>query len=383
MASYITRNRNDVLRNALQKLQKTTPITSIGPGSVARSLAEAVTNEIGDLYAIMDFNTSMSLVSSASGRALDLIAELYSVKRKELGPVAALDQSIGSFYFYLNAPYSSDIVIPEGTRVFNDSENFIGDQFTYITTRAVTIPAGRTKVYATIKPDFFDSVFTAGANTITRHSYVHAEATVLCTNPKAISPQSGYETDENFRQRIIKAVRTSAGGTDEAIRFTGLSVPGVREVRMRPLPYGLGSTEALVVPEETDIAVRVMAEVIEKMQQVRPAGVRLFVREPDYTKMDVHATIVLRSDVSVDSEGTKRRAEISIMRYLNTLLPGDPLIFTRLVQSILDASDAIADVVITRMRISGQEILRRNYRPESDQQLIPGDIQVATGSGAE
>lgn len=382
MPPYVTQEKTDILRHALQKLQKKTPITSIGPGAVARALAEVVVNEIGDFYSVMDHNTAMGLISSAQGRALDLIGELYNVDRKRLSEIATIDESIGAFYFYLEAPHTSDILIPQGTRIFTDNENYIGDQFTYVTTMDVTIVAGRTRVYVPIRPEFTDSVFTAGQGTLTQHNLEGPEGvTVHSTNPKAIAPQPGYESDANFRQRIQKAVRTAAGGTLEALRFAGLAVAGVREVKIRATPYGLGSVEALVVPERRQqestanqpATVEVVTAVIDELDKVRPAGVRLFVREPDYTRCAIRATIVLRDDISVDPEGTARRAEIGIIRYLNTLLPGDKLVYAQLIQAVLEASDAIADVEFTRFRMGGREVLRQNFRPEEDHQIIPGD----------
>jgi uncharacterized phage protein gp47/JayE len=381
MPPFATKEKSEILRHALQKLQRNTPITSIGPGSVARSLAETVVNEIGDLYAAMDYNTSMGLISTAQGRALDLLGQLYNIERKQLGPVATLDQTIGSFFFFIDTTHGFDITIPSGTTVFTDAENFIGEEYSYITTAEVTIAAGRVRAFVPIRPTFADSVFTAGRNTITQHNLGLIDGVeVKCTNPKPIAPQVGYETDDNYRSRIIKEVRTSAGGTNEAIRFAGLAIPGVREVRIRPIPYGLGSVEALVVAEEQQESASIVAEVIDKLDRVRPAGVRLFVREPDYAFFDLDASIVLRSDLNVEPSGTARRAQNGVLRYINTLLPGDTLVYTRLIQAILDASDAIADVSVNVMRVGGPEVLRRNYKPESDEQIVPGDIRISPSS---
>jgi uncharacterized phage protein gp47/JayE len=384
MAAYETKEKTDILRHALQKLQKKTPVTSIGPGSVARGLAETVINELGDFYSIMDYNVAMTLISSAQGRALDLMGELYSVQRKQIGQVATLEQQVGAFYFYIDEPYNEDILIPQGTLVSTDSNNYIGTQYTYVTTSAAQIRAGRLRVFVPIAPDFADSVFTSGANTITRHNIDQPleQPTLKCTNPKTIAPQVGYETDENYRTRIIKAVRTSAGGTTDAIRFAGLSVPGVREVSIRNTPYGLGSVEALVVPEERVIAAQVLADSIKKLQSVRPAGVKLYVREPDYTSVDIIGSIILRNDLVFDSSGVARRAEIGVLRYLNRLLPGKQFIYNQLIQSIMDSSDTILDVSIQTLRVDNVEVLRRNYTPKEDQQLIPGEIDITIATSA-
>lgn len=382
MAVYHSKNKTEMLRHALQKVQRNTPVTSIGPGSVARSLTEVIINELGDFYNILDFNTAMGVISTAEGRALDLMGELYNVQRKQLGEVATIDQSVGAFYFYINQPHSSDIVIPRGTLVFTDATTYIGEQYTYRTTEDATIRAGRTRVFTSIIPDFSDSVFTAGKNTITQDNYESEPGvpTVYCTNPKTIAPQVGYEIDQNYRNRIVKEVRRSAGGTIEAIRYAGLSVEGVRDVKVRNTPYGLGSVEALVVPEDQELIAAVLTESIDKIRKVAPAGVKLYIKEPEYLTMDIVVNLVVKSMVNIDKDAIARRAEIGILRYLNTLLPGATFVYNRMMQNILESSDTIEDVVVQTMRAGSVEILRRNYKPTEDEQIVPGLIEVEIAS---
>src|SRR5688572_9024934 len=104
MPAYLIKNKDEILRSALQKLSEKTQITATSPGSVARAMAEVIIEEIGDLYSVLDFNMASSFVSTAQGRALDQLGLLYNVTRKTLADVAAIDKSLGSFYFYLDTP---------------------------------------------------------------------------------------------------------------------------------------------------------------------------------------------------------------------------------------------------------------------------------------
>lgn len=376
--SYVTKEREIILRQALETLQANTPITSIGPGAVARAIAEVVTGELADFYSIMEFNTAMNVISTARGRALELMGVLYNVERKQLTDLATIDATSGAFYFYLDSPHSADIVIPTGTRVFTDTDTYVGEQFSYTTASPALLAAGRTRVYVTLRPAFTDSVFTSGANTLVRHNLDTGNVVLRCTNPKPIAPQVGYETDDNLRTRIIKAARVAAGGTSEAMRFAALSIVGVRDLVVRSTPYGLGSVEALVVPEDRATAGAVFTQVSQRLAGVKPAGIRLFMKQPNYVPVDVAATIILRQDANVDPDGPARRAEVGIARFLNRHLPSGTMVYNRLVQSIFDASDAVNDVVITSLNVNGSEILRRNYTPEPDEQLVSGTIRVAS-----
>lgn len=375
--SYITREKEVILRQALQTLQEKTPITSIGPGSVARALAEVMSVEVADLYSVLTFNSQMSALSTARGRSLELFGALYNVTRKQLSEVAAIDQSTGTFYFYLEQPHNYTVTIPAGTSVYTSQGDVIGQQFSYVTTENAVIAPGRTRVYVGIRPAFEDSVMTTGANTITEHDADTGAVNVYCTNPKPITPQAGFESDENLRNRIIKAVRSTTGGTLEALRFTGLAVPGVRDVVMRSTPYGLGSVEAIVVAEDPNAAGAVAAETGRALERVHPVGVRLFIKEPTYTTVDITATVFLREDNNVVVGGPSRRAENAAIRYLNRLIPGGTMVYNQLVQAMFDSSDVINDVAITELRVAGAEILRRNFTPQPDEQLVPGTIRAA------
>lgn len=380
--AFLVKTKEQLLQQALFKLRQDTAITATSPGSVARALTEAITNEIGDFYSVLDFNMSSTVVSTAQGRNLDLLGALYNIRRKTLTDIATIDKALGSFYFYLDTPHSSSISIPIGTRVYTSTDNVVGTQYSYATTENVIIPSGRTRVYASIRPQFGDSVFTAGPNTVTviDPNFVQpVGATVKATNPKAIDAQLGYEDDASYRARIIKGVRTAVGGTLEAVRLTGLNVNGVRDITIRDAPYGLGSFEALVVAEDNLINGRVLTAAATVMELARPVGVRMYVRQPDVLPLDVHASIVIRN-VNVDQTNVARRTEVGILRYLNTMLIGTPLVYNQLIQAILDATDVVSDTTITRLAVNGVEILRKNYTPDSDQQIIPGEVLVTIAS---
>jgi uncharacterized phage protein gp47/JayE len=231
MPAYIKKSSSDILAQALRKVTSNTPITSVSPGSVARAITEAITTELGDLYDILDYNLNQNILSTATGSALDLFGSLYNVQRKTVNDLAAVDKSLGAFVFYTNNPAPFDIVIPAGTNVFTDSTTHIGQTFSYSTQGVTTILAGRTTAYAGLVPNFNDTVFTAGANTLILHDFQSpAGITVYCNNPKSISQLVSFETDDSYRARIIKSIRVATGGTLEAVRFAALGVAGVRDV---------------------------------------------------------------------------------------------------------------------------------------------------------
>jgi uncharacterized phage protein gp47/JayE len=383
MPSYIKKNKTEMLREALNKLRNQTSITATGAGSIARALTEVVTSELGDMYDILDFNISQTLLTTATGTALDSLGELYGLRRNTVNELATIDKQLGSFQFYLSTSIGTDFTIPAGTNIYTNANSYIGKTFSYSTTEEVIIPAGRIRAYASIKPNFIDSVYTAGPNTLTVHDMTSPiGATLFCTNPKSIAPQPGLETDENYRLRIMKGIRIASSGTIEAVRFAGLGVQGVRDIKIRQAPYGMGSFEAIIVPETSNTSTNTILKNAEiAMDAVRPVGVRMYIKSPTRIPINLEVQLVAPG-ANTDRVRTvvPNRANVGIRRYINSLLPGDTLIYNRLIQIILDSSEIVRDVVVKSFEVNGTEVLRRNYQPADDEQLIIGDIIVTIAS---
>lgn len=381
MGAYYKKTSDEILSQALKKLQEKTPITSTGPGSIARALIEVITDELGDFYSILDFNMSQTAISTATGRSLDLMGDLYNVKRKTLTDLATVDAQVGAFYFYTNNAWGSDILIPRGTQISTSTSGELGRRYSYVTTDNCILLAGRTRAYASLRPLFEDSVFTAGVGTLTTHNFDSPVGVdILCTNPKVISPQIGYESDDNYRTRILKSIRTVSGGTSEGLRWLALSVAGVRDVKITSANLGLGSFEVILTAEDYKIIDQLLDTVLNFLSHFRPVGVRMIMRAPDLQTVNVEAKLIMKAGSVFDSTSVTRRAELSLLRYLNSLLIADPLVYNQMIQAIIDASDVVSDVVITKYSINGQEVLRRNYTPNIDAQLVPGNISVSIAS---
>lgn len=378
MPAYLKKSKAEILHGALTKVQQNTPITYVGPGSIARALTEAVSTELGDMYDLLDYNTNQMLLTTATGGALDLLGGLYNTPRKTISDLAAIDKRLGSFIFYLASPHSSDIVIPRGTNVYTDATSYLGRRFSFSTTEDNIIPAGRTRIYASIEPNFVDSVYTAGTKTLLVHDFASPPGTtVYCTNPKPISPQAAWEGDEQYRLRLIKAIRVASSGTLEAVRFAGLGAVGVRDIKVRLAPFGMGSFEAIIVPERNAVSNDVVARAIEYMDKVRPLGVRMFTKTPVYVPFDMTLGIIAPSATILQTqEQLIKRVTVAISRYINSLLPGSELVYNQLLQLVMDSSEAISDVNISKFSVNGREILRRNYRPAEDEQIVLGNISV-------
>jgi hypothetical protein len=57
-------------------------------------------------------------------------------------------------------------------------------------------------------------------------------------------------------------------------------------------------------------------------------------------------------------------------------MPGDQIIYAKLLQVIMDSSDIITDVQVLRFAPNGTDAIRRNYVPKEFEQIIPGRLEI-------
>jgi hypothetical protein len=154
MSVYGIKSKSDILINILNSLQKDAGISAVYPGSIARAFAEAFSSEVSDLYEALRFNINQSNLSSASGRNLDLIGDLYGVSRKSITEYASEDRQSFNIEFFIDKAHSTSITIPKDVLVYNDVSNFISTQYGFKLAGDVTIPVGSTRAYGRVEPNF-------------------------------------------------------------------------------------------------------------------------------------------------------------------------------------------------------------------------------------
>ncbi len=79
----LTRDYDEMLDDAMERLEDKTGLTNFTPGGVARSLLEVYYEDMEDAYDRLQFATFMGFVSEAEGRYLDELGKLVDVERKD------------------------------------------------------------------------------------------------------------------------------------------------------------------------------------------------------------------------------------------------------------------------------------------------------------
>jgi uncharacterized phage protein gp47/JayE len=379
MTIYGIKDKSEIVVSILNALEKNAGISAVYPGSVARAFAEAFSSEVSDLYEAFRFTVNQSNLSTASGRNLDLIGDLYGISRKSITNFVADERQSFNIEFYLDKPHSTVVTVPKDTLVYNDVSNFIMKQYSYKLAGDVIIPAGSTKAYGRVEPNFTDNTYVAPRGSLTKHNYIAPASVILfCTNPKEVYANLTSESDDNYRRRIIAGMKTKASGTAESLRFAALAIKGVRDVRIREASYGIGSCDVIVVPEVSSAVKSLPEAILAAVNTVKPVGVRMNVRIAEKVVFNLSATITIpvgNSDNAI--AGIRNQAALFVRRYINSLTIGDIVSLSAIEQEIKRSSDLIRGVTFNGFSANGSELPLQDYVQNSVKEYpAAGNINI-------
>lgn len=379
MAMYGIKDRSEIIVSVLNSLEKNADITAVNPGSIARAFAEAFSSEVSDLYEAMKFNITQSNLTTASGRNLDLIGELYGVSRKTITNLVADERQSFNIEFFLDKPHVTDVIIKSGTNVYNNIVNFTGKQYSFRLIGDVVIPSGSIRAYGRVEPNFSDNSYVAPRNSLTKHNFIApASVIIFCNNPKEVYSNISSESDDNYRRRIVASMKTKANGTAESVRFAALSVRGVRDVRIREASYGIGSCDIIIVPEVSSAVKALPDLILTSINAVKPIGVRFNVRIAEKVIINLSMTISLAAGNSqLAINAIRNQASLFVKRYLNSLTIGDAVSISMIEQQVKSSSDLIRGVTFNAMNADGKDLPIEDYMINSVKQYpSAGNINV-------
>lgn len=102
------KTKQEILSDLLDRMEKQTEITNTDPGSVARTFVEILTEEFYEFYNELELASTMSFVSTASGRYLDMIGRLLDCQRENgEGDENYRSRIINQVYVVAGANYTS------------------------------------------------------------------------------------------------------------------------------------------------------------------------------------------------------------------------------------------------------------------------------------
>jgi len=319
------------------------PITDLNVGSVARTLLETIASEMTMGYLNLDFVYKSAYLDTAESNSLDKVVALVGVKRLPAG------NPLVKVRFTRQAGSSGRISVPAGTSVTD------ADGSRYLTLTTLTLEPGETN----------RDVLTGGESLATKlveegdldRLEILVAGISSVSNPEPARQQNSPETDDTLRRRTRTALSGSIRGTVSSLEFAVRSIPGVREVSVKERPNGIAGEIKIEVAYDTNTE-EVHALVEKRIDEYRPAGIRVITAEASRKKVTVNVDLTLAGSRLSDNELqlVKTGIEERLSDYLESLPPNGTVRPARMTALIMQDKRVIDAATTLTPDLVGQEL---------------------------
>jgi uncharacterized phage protein gp47/JayE len=373
-------------------------LTDRNPGSILRTLSESFAREYAVVSRQLEQVYDAAFIETAEGRDLDQLVALVGVTRRT--QVFA----VGEVVFSRTTPAPGDVTIEAGTRISTNDVPSV----TVVTSETRTLRTGQLSVSAPVQAVDAGAAGIAAAGKLT---VIHRPilGITAVTNPVATAFRGEAETDEALKRRARWALAGAGASTTGAIVGALTSVEGIKDQDVQVTEDHAGAPGTVTVTVATSDLDNSRARLaLERLEKVRPAGVRIFhnlnvqplavsdagagggaedTPPPVVDISGVFAPIKVKAAVTPTSatlgadEKTALVGEVeaAIEGFVAGLGVGQPLVYNRLVAAII-AVDGVQDVILDVFPASAAEPHgRQNITPTSSTKLHveePLDVEL-------
>lgn len=342
--------KNQIISDILINLESKSSVNVGNRGSKARALIEAVTEVMGSINDSIIFNISQSMLSEATGAALDLIAHAYGLRRIEAQP-ARIEASDRNFKYYVKGMTFGDInngnsiIVPAGTVLKSSTANSAGQ---FIQSETVVLPAASSEYYFAADQMITTSSSNFSRNIINNHTFTgYAQAsfkTLRVTNEFGISARP-IESDDNLRFRISNHINNSATGNQLAVRLAALQEPGVSDIKILPGRAGAGTYDVVVYGVDPQVSTGLLQRVQERVDRVSAAGMAALAVQPRLVGVSLRAIVKFEQGITTGQKNAAiNSARQQIREYINSTNSGSFISINQLYSIILNSSRNIISV---------------------------------------
>jgi len=358
----MTKNFEQVRDEMLTGVVDKTPITNLNAGSVIRTIIEVIAKAISDIYTLVKTVSQGGFIQTSDGKWLDLKVRELGLERKQG------QKATGYITFSRNEAKDENITIPVGT-IVKTAKNTDGIEYRFLTIEEKILEANTTEVYVICEAEIEGDLYNVGKESIRiLATYIAGIDSVSNTDVNIgagsriwqITNGTNTETDDDLRHRAIyRWDELSVGGTVNAYKSWGLSVDGVKDVKiLDDFPFGPGTVGMLVLSESGEPSPELLQEVYETVKSKKPLTAKVHVLAPQIKEMDVE--ILLERYASFEEMDVQNKVLQAVMGFNSLLVIGESLVRSRLISKIMEI-DGVYSVEIT---------YPTNTTPASPDQLI-------------
>lgn len=321
-------------------------------GSFAADMAAPVALELWKLYDSLNAVLPIAFVDETSGEYIDKRCGDYGITRKSGRAVVdvTFDGQEGK-------------TIPAGSVCVTDN----GLEFITLAQCVVTEGTAKTGTEAAK----VGAAYNVPAGAINRLLTPISGITGV-TNLEAAAGGADLESDAALVERLYAYLRRPAtSGNADHYRQWALETPGVGAAKIYPLWQGPGTVKVLIVdPEKGPVTGEVRQACADHIEENRPVGAAVTVASAEGLAVNVTATVVLNSSVTVSDVQEKFSAQLR--EYLKGVaFEKYELLYNRIVFLLLD----IAGVEnFTALTVNGGT---ENIEVGSDQVPVPGEVSIS------
>jgi hypothetical protein len=271
----------DVVVNYYPRTVDSSPIDDVAVGSVARTIVEAIGRELSVAYAQLNLAYDSGFLETATGNSLDRVVALLGYRRYVAG------RPVGTVRFSRRAGSPGELTIPAGTAVADAQ-----DTVRYETTETRTMLAGESTAEVRVRGASEGTpVVAAGVLSVIQRAIAGLDTV---TNEAPTTTSSQDESDVELRARARVALLTAAKGTLPALTNGLLALPQVQAVSVQERPDGVpGDVRISLSLTEPPADGSIPATVLDAIEDLRPAGIRVLVGKADEVALAARVRLVV------------------------------------------------------------------------------------------
>lgn len=386
------RNFQELVADSLEELARNTNITKLSAGGKARSILESVSKRLEEQYDIFDVNLARAFVSSAPGQYLDLIGELFGVSRLPAESATVSEElqimkfSVDGGGTFGSINNSTAIIVRAGVRISSQA-GASGAVYRIIQDKVLN--AADTEDYVAVEALRPGEESNVGAGSLVFHTFTDyadsANKTLIVTNTNPISNGRNFESDSNFRFRIVNRALEAEAGNATAIRLAILSTPGIADVLLLRHYRGIGTWGAILKSVTPTVSQELIDNVTSNVFSATSFGHMSFIRKPKETGVTMRLTVHYSDRLDDDAlQETEDSLEEAITDHINNLDLGEELLVNRMVAELFAVDDNIAnfgepgksvdEIFVHKETTLGDNKIRTkllgDYFPENDERVI-------------